>query len=362
MDCYITGTGSFLPGAPITNEKIPHYIGELDGEADIRAKILRMNGIQSRHYALDSTQRPTHDLYELGTLAAVNCLDHQPNNEAITYLSAGSTNAPLTGPGLATLLHDRIANHQQLNHAIEINSNSGICTASAQALVNATRAIRSGEHEEALVIGVEQPSDILKSSVINPPDDRANHKDLKRTKWFMSVFLRTMLSDGAGAMRLSCRPQPNSLSYKVNWTFSRSFAHKTPLCMQLDGRTNLLSQDVDILAKHMKPCVREMIAGALDTYSDDLSRYQFVLPHLSSFFFRRYLLSELRAFASGAKINYWTNLETTGNTGSASIYIMLDQFAKNHELHDGDNILLFVPESGQFNFVMTSLTVHRNAS
>ena len=55
-------------------------------------------------------------------------------------------------------------------------------------------------------------------------------------------------------------------------------------------------------------------------------------------------------------IDYWTNLETSGNTGAASIFIMLDEYTRTNRPEDGDRILLFIPESGQFNFVVISLT------
>jgi 3-oxoacyl-[acyl-carrier-protein] synthase-3 len=35
---------------------------------------------------------------------------------------------------------------------------------------------------------------------------------------------------------------------------------------------------------------------------------------------------------------------------------MLDHYLQEHEVRDGERILLFIPESGQFNFVMISLT------
>jgi 3-oxoacyl-[acyl-carrier-protein] synthase III len=57
------------------------------------------------------------------------------------------------------------------------------------------------------------------------------------------------------------------------------------------------------------------------------------------------------------KVPYWTNLRTAGNTGAASIYIMLDEYLKTKPVKSGDRLLLFVPESGQFNYVLVSLTV-----
>jgi 3-oxoacyl-[acyl-carrier-protein] synthase-3 len=358
MACYITSTGSFLPGEPIDNDNVQAYLGTLDGEEDVRSKILRMNGIKKRHYALDRDQNATHDVYGLASESVARCLNGRDAASGVGYLSAGSTNTPLVAPGLASILHGDLGAEGLLPRPVEINSNSGICSSGAQAFINAYRAVGSGDHRSAVCVGVEQPSEILKSTVIRPPLDREEFgEDVKKSKWFMSVFLRVMLSDGGGAFLLQDRPATDGLSFKVNWTCSRSFAHETPLCMKLEGGSRLLSQDVEILSEHMRPCVRQTIQAAIDTTGDKLLDYRIVLPHLSSFFFRRYLLQVLQEFAPpGGQIDYWTNLEWAGNTGAASIYVMLDEYVKTHSLEDGDKVLLFIPESGQFNFVLISLT------
>ena len=84
------------------------------------------------------------------------------------------------------------------------------------------------------------------------------------------------------------------------------------------------------------------------------------LKHLSSFFFKPYLIRVMKEFCEGSMVDYWTNLASVGNTGAASIYIMLDEFAKTKVLKNGDKVLLFIPESGQFNFVLISLTAVQN--
>jgi len=73
------------------------------------------------------------------------------------------------------------------------------------------------------------------------------------------------------------------------------------------------------------------------------------------------MLKIIRELCSDSEeiVDYWTNLETAGNTGAASIYLMLNEFIKSNELRAGDRVLLFVPESGQFNFVIISLTAVR---
>lgn len=354
MNAYITRTGTFLPGNPVSNAELPLFMGDLVGEADTRRKILRMNGIKSRYYALDHKQQATHDVYQLAVLAVENCLGS--GFHGIGHLSAGSTNTPFIGPGISSILHSRLEKHQLLKEPLEINSNSGICSASAQAFVNSARAIHCGNHRRSLCVGVEQPSAILKASVIVPPEDRHLHENITHSKWFMSVFLRSMLSDGAGAFLLEDRPSDSGISYQVNWTHSRSFAHETPLCMSLENQSLLLSQDVSILAEHLGPCVSKFIKCALEENEDKLSSYQMILPHLSSFYFKRHLLGVFQEMCGGDAVPHWTNLETCGNTGAASIFIMLDEFTRTQPPRNGDRILLFVPESGQFNFVLISLT------
>ena len=128
--------------------------------------------------------------------------------------------------------------------------------------------------------------------------------------------------------------------------------------MKLDNRTGLLSQDVSILSRHLVPAATKFLGSALESNNDTLGSYSIILPHMSSFFFRRKLE---RVIASHSKdplqpVRYWTDLATAGNTGAASIFVMLDHYLQEHEVRDGERILLFIPESGQFNFVMISLT------
>lgn len=360
MSAYITGTGAFLPGDPIDNGSIPDYLGTLWGERRVREQILRANGIKERHYALDRRQRATHNVYEMAALAAETCLRDRDLAETISYLAAGSTNTPLNGPGLSSILHGELAKRGLVNRSLEINSNSGICTSAAQALVNTYRAVHSGEHAHALCVGVEQPSVILKSKAIRPTYDVAQMvRNLRQSQWFMSVFLRFMLSDGAGAFLVESQPAGEGPSFEISWTYSRSFAHEAPLCMKLDNERALLSQDIKVLTQHMGPCIEKVVTEAMAQHDDHLGEYEAILPHLSSFFFRNIMFGVFKSVTAedDRRIAHWTNLATKGNTGAASIFIILDEYIRTHELKHGDRLLLFVPESGQFNFVLVSLKV-----
>ena len=54
---------------------------------------------------------------------------------------------------------------------------------------------------------------------------------------------------------------------------------------------------------------------------------------------------------------WFTNLKYKGNTGAASIFIMLDELFKSGKLKAGQRILFMVPESARFTFACMHLTV-----
>ena len=357
-NCYITSTGSYLPGDPVDNENIEQYLGKVIGEGRVRSKILKANGIESRHYALDKKQNATHSLYELAAQAVRNCLSQEINPLQIDYLSGGTTHAPLLAPGVSSLLHDQLSKDNVVSHSLEINSNSGICSSGAQAIVNAARAVKSGDARAAICVGVEQSSIGLKSKAFRTTYDiPAILRDVRSSRWFMSVFLRFMLSDGAGAFLLEQQPREHGISIKINWTYSRSFANEAPLCMQINSSTMILSQNIKILAEYMAPLSKKAVEGALCEHGEKLDSYTMVLPHMSSYYFERAVRKIIAELSPNREVPYWTNLRTAGNTGAASIFIMLDEYLKTKPVAAGDRILLFVPESGQFNYVLISLTV-----
>ena len=361
MNCFITHTGSFLPGPSVSNNEIEKYLGSVDGEEDVKKTILKMNGIVNRHYAQDDQQQPTFDVYQLACEAIQDCLakrDPASHIEApVSLLTAGTTYAPFSGPGIASILHSQLQEKQLLSRPVEIGSHGGICSSAAAAMVSAIRSVAAGEHQAAICVGTEHPSSALKAAAFDPVDDRHEGAELRRTQWFMATFLRFMLSDGAGAFLLEQKPKASGVSFQVNWTHSRSFAHETPLCMKLENQGVKLTQDITILAKYLMPSARKFAAEAMQRHNDDLVGYKMVLPHLSSFFFRRKSERIMQECSSSKDpVPYWTNLATAGNTGSASIYIMLDQYARENKVENGDKLMLFIPESGQFNFVLISLT------
>jgi 3-oxoacyl-[acyl-carrier-protein] synthase-3 len=58
---------------------------------------------------------------------------------------------------------------------------------------------------------------------------------------------------------------------------------------------------------------------------------------------------------------WFTNLYTRGNTGCASIYLMLEELFNSGKLKPGQKICCFIPESGRFTVAYMMLTVVGNS-
>src|ERR1700730_15260970 len=79
MSAYITSTGAFLHGPPIGNDEMEDILGYVDGKASrLKARILKANGIRTRHYAIDRNQRTLHSNLDMAVAAARRCLDASP--------------------------------------------------------------------------------------------------------------------------------------------------------------------------------------------------------------------------------------------------------------------------------------------
>jgi len=125
-----------------------------------------------------------------------------------------------------------------------------------------------------------------------------------------------------------------------------------------NAEATLLHQQVRLLDN----IVRMGVDGYLRLVEDGISvpsEINHFLCHYSSHHFRDKILDLLDAAGVGIpEERWWTNLYTRGNTGAASLFIMIDEFLRTEDvtISDGDTILCFVPESGRFNTTYMQLT------
>jgi 3-oxoacyl-[acyl-carrier-protein] synthase-3 len=355
-DAYITATGSYLPGHPVDNDELKARFCALSAaEAKLRDRTLAANGIRTRHYAVDAAGQTLMLNEELAAHAIGRALaDRGLSPAAVRMLATGTTQGDCLVPGFASMVHGRLG-----GGPMELLSASGVCASGLAALRAAVSTVRLGEHQVAVAAGSELVSRSLLTRPAVAPD---------------TGFLRWTLSDGAGAVVIEPRPRPDGLSLRVDWLHLASHAHQHPVCMSaglddlhaavpggtwLDHGTGqpagipALRQDMAVLPKLLELGVAEfdalVKAGRIDPETEH------ILCHFSAEHFRGKLFGLLRAAGYPPHEERWfTNLHTAGNTGAASIYVMLD--AVRPRLRAGDRVLLVVPESGRFTLAFAHLT------
>ena len=81
------------------------------------------------------------------------------------------------------------------------------------------------------------------------------------------------------------------------------------------------------------------------------------LPHYSSGYFRDKFYNGMKNIDFEIPYERWfTNLTKKGNTGSASIYIIMEELFHSGKLKKGQKLLCFIPESGRFSHCYMMLT------
>jgi len=367
MNAYITSTGAFLPGPPVSNEEMEDILGCVEGKPSrLKSRILKANGIQTRHYAIDRDHRTLYSNLDMAVAAARKCLDESPlPARSIGMLSCATTQGDMVIPGFGSMVQAGLG-----IPGVELLTAHGICSSSAMAVKAAVNALRSGEHRSALVVVSELASRLFKSTRYEAAGGQAAMD-------FNSEFLRWMLSDGAGAWLIENVPRGRCL--QVDWIRSFSHADAFPVCMSIGTPTNredertwqdyptyaeaeaagalLIRQDVRLLEHIVKlgvdGALRLIEEGTLVV--DDIDHF---LCHYSSHHFRGKIADMLEMCGASIPQEKWfTNLYTRGNTGAASILIMLDEFLREVRPRVGARILCMVPESGRFNTAYMQFTV-----
>jgi 3-oxoacyl-[acyl-carrier-protein] synthase-3 len=369
---YITHLGKCLPGEPIPNDEMEAYLGCINGKpSKVKRRILASNGIRQRHYALDRQQHTTHLNHEMAAIAIRDALTQGNLDPAqVDLLCAATTWPDLLVPGFASMVHGSLPELPPL----EATSHQGVCCAGVAALKYATAQVARGDKRCAVTVASELASRLFKHRQFE------THPDLQAGKAlpFDTEFLRWMLSDGAGAMVVRDRPDPNGLSLKVDWIELVSHASNHPLCMYAgtaDGQgakswmdypsyTDAaaagaihLRQNIRLLDKVIKLGVEGWLR-LIDQGRVQPDDVDWLLCHYSSHFFRSQIVDLLeKAHCMIPEERWFTNLYTRGNTGCASIYLMLEELFHSGKLEPGQTIFCFVPESGRFTTAYLKLTV-----
>jgi 3-oxoacyl-[acyl-carrier-protein] synthase-3 len=379
---YITDIASFLPNAPVSNEEIENILGRVNGKPSRSRKIvLRNNGIQTRHYAIDpATGRHTHTNAQMGA-EAVRALAQKSGFDLTTLecLCAGTASPDSIQPAHGFMVHGELG-----TPPCEVFTAAAVCTSSATALRYAMLNVEAGLHRNAISLGSELPSRHMRGRNFGPEvEGRVTELERHPELSFEKDFLRWMLSDGAGAALVQPQPNRDRLSLRIDWIDLMSFAGDMPVCMygggvnkRPDGSMQYwnevedpldivrqgfyaLKQDARLLNEHVLPAWIDRalipIARRHDLRPEDVTWF---LPHYSSEYFRGRLHERMVQQGFGIPADRWfSNLTRVGNIGAASIYLIMEELLYSGRLKAGDRLLCAIPESARFCFCYMHLTV-----
>lgn len=375
---YINNLSVALPNAVVNNNEMEDILGKVGGvKSRARAVILRSNGIKQRYYAIDPVtgeQNYTNAALAAEAVRALFVKDSDMQN--IDTLVASSSIPDQLMPNHASMVHGELN-----NPPCEIVSTSGVCLCGVTALKYAYLNIKAGESTKSVVVASELASAVMHARNFEAErqhkvDSLAQHPEMA----FEKDFLRWMLSDGAGAALLTDQPNPSGISLRLDWIDSFSFANELEACMyagaeKVDGKlkswtsyTNeergqqaILSvkQDVRLLNDNVvRITVEETLKRIIAKRQLNTDDFDYFIPHYSSNYFREKVYQALVNIDFELPYDKWfTNLSEKGNTGSASIFVMLEELFKSQQLKAGQRMLCYIPESGRFSSAFMQLTV-----
>ncbi|MDY6791513.1 MAG: beta-ketoacyl-ACP synthase III [Thermodesulfobacteriota bacterium] len=379
MNVYINDITAFLPHSPVNNDEIEDVLGRInDIPSRTKRIMLRNNKIETRHYAIDrTTGKLTHTNAQLAAEAVRKLNPYQNFSiDDIECLSCGTTTPDLLFPGHALMVLGELG-----LPPCDAVTTSGICICGMTALKYAFMNVATGSTKNAVAVGSDLASSYSRAKFfaadIAPSDDLEE----KPVRAFDAEFLRWMLSDGAGAVFLSGEKNQDCISLKIDWIENISYAGQLETCMYAGGVKNedgtmtgwretesidpvaepykfLIKQDTKLLAQEIvKTAMDKALASVVKKRKIKPEQIDWFLPHYSSGYFRDKFYNGMKNINFEIPYERWfTNLTQKGNTGSASIYIIMEELFHSGKLKKGQKLLCFIPESGRFSHCYMMLT------
>jgi 3-oxoacyl-[acyl-carrier-protein] synthase-3 len=308
MGVRISGSGSYVPDAVITNEHLQHRF-ECDKEW-----IVKQTGIRERRHA-QANQATTDLAFE----AARRCIQNSHvRPQDIDLLLVASITPDMSFPSAACLLQDRL---KLSCAAVDVQA---ACAGFLYALVTGAAYVVSGASDSCLVVG----ADCL-SRIANPHDvkvfpllgDGAGAVLLARGRPDQGIVRYSMGSDGSGAALIQRRgcgsrlpPTPALLDEGLHY-------------MEMEGRA-VFNWAASILC--------DSIADVLQAAGMQVNDVDLFVPHQANIRIINAAIDVLRI----SREKVYTNIDRYGNTSAGSVPLALDEAIAEKRINPGDHIVM----------------------
>ncbi|MBN2560550.1 MAG: 3-oxoacyl-ACP synthase III family protein [Phycisphaerae bacterium] len=355
----IVGTGGFLPGPPIPNERVEAILGPLDDAPpkvrsfvdNLGQKMLDRGGVRTRHFAVDpETGDMTHDFSSLAERAARKALEMaEMEPEEIDLLMISCPGYDQTTPPTSTLLQELLG--IQSCAELEIHSN---CTGVGKCVQIAYDALRTGRYRTALVAYSQLSSLYLRSCYFNQPKMDKVH-----------AALRWILADGAGAIILQANQNGNP-GHEIIDTFVESVGAGRPAGMTAGGAAadlmkathqipelyaeglHHLWQDFSAVNDFAAPLLLQGLCNFTERMKIDPSTVDHYVVSIPT---RQLYQDQIPAFLDRLNItgdNIKIRSEEIGYCGGAATLLHLDEMVRTGELKPGDLAIVHAVESSKW--------------
>lgn len=301
----ITGTGSYLPGEPVSNADLIAAHG-IDSTNDW---IVERTGIRTRHFAAPDVA--SSDLALVACQRALAAAGCRPNDIDLIVLATSTPDYIF--PSTATILQDKLG----ITNGAAAFDLQAVCGGFIYALTVADKFIRSKSHRRALVVGAETFSRILDWQ------DRGTC---------------VLFGDGAGAVVLEASAQPGIRSSVLH----ADGRHRNILsvaghlsCGQPIGDP-FLRMDGQAVFKFAVKVLAEVAEEAIVAAGTTTDRVDWLVPHQAN-------LRIMQATAKKLHLPLHKCIVTVdrhGNTSAASIPLALDQAVRTGKVGAGETVLI----------------------
>ncbi|GHB06699.1 3-oxoacyl-ACP synthase III family protein [Streptomyces termitum] len=303
----VLGTGSYLPSRTVANDEIASRTGVTE------EWILRKTGIRSRHYA--AAHEATSDLAAHAARAALADAGIRPGQ--LSYVMVATSTPDHPQPATAAIVQHLIGAENAA--AFDVNA---VCTGFLFALNTAHRIVP--EDGYGLVIGAD-----IYSRIVNPTDRRT----------------AVLFGDGAGAVVIGPVDRPAGLIATNLRTFGD--LHRTIEVpaggSRLPARHHGPDDPAHYFAMHGR-AVRDFVTERLPSAVKEILRdtdttpdsVQHFIPHQAN----GQMLQEIAPTLGLDHAVHHLVVESTANTGAASVPLTLDLVNGRGALKDGDTVLL----------------------
>lgn len=312
MSAYtkIIGTGSFLPGEPVTNHELTLRLAE-QGLETSDEWIVSRSGISARHYAGAGVM--SSDLATEAASRALQMAGLAPNDIDLIIL-ATSTPDYLGGfPSTACVVQRKLGIDNECA-AMDVQA---VCSGFVYAVSVADSFIKSGMHKKVLVIGAEVFSRILD---------------------FNDRTTCVLFGDGAGAVVLAASDEPGILATKLH----ADGRYADILCVPgkvnsgiLDG-TGFLYMDGQAVFKLAVSVLEKVANEVLSAAGMNASQIDWLVPHQANIRIMHGTAKKLGLPLEKMVVT----VDQHGNTSAASIPLALDVAMRDGRIKPGQNVMM----------------------